>query len=259
MLDISELKFQLGETQILNGITFSVREGEKLGIIGPNGSGKTTLFNCISGFNFPSSGTITFRGKNITRLRPSFRARLGLGRVFQNFGIFRDLTVLENMLIALETSQFPLIFPWSVRHRSNRIRAMELLSAVGLAEKAEQKAGSLSGGQMRILEISRSMAFGADLFLLDEPTAGVSPKMKTEILHALQQLDRSDKTVLIIEHDINFIQQLCDRTIVLDMGRIVLDDTTENVRGDTRLHEIYFGSNGSGSTNGHRQTEPLTA
>lgn len=244
MLQVRDLTFRVGDAHILNGISFDVTPGERLGIIGPNGSGKTTLFNCISGFNVPTSGTLSFNETNITKLSPSRRAALGLGRVFQNFGVFREMTVLENMLTAIESRQPAMLFPWSGRNRANREKALEFLAMVKLREKAEAKAGSLSGGQMRLLEIVRAIAYGAELFLLDEPTAGVSPRMKDEILAVLHTLHGLKKTVMIIEHDINFIQSLCDRIMVLDMGLVVLDGTPELVRSDPRLHDIYFGTSG---------------
>lgn len=242
MLKVRDLTFRIGDAHILNGISFDITPGEKLGIIGPNGSGKTTLFNCISGFNIPSSGKIEFKDRVVTKLSPSSRASLGLGRVFQNFGVFREMTVLENMLTAIESRQATVFFPWSRRHKENREKALEFLDLVKLRVKAEDKAGSLSGGQMRLLEIVRAIAYGAELFLLDEPTAGVSPRMKDEILAVLHTLQSMKKTVMIIEHDINFIHSLCDRIIVLDMGQIVLDGTPEVVRNDSRLQDIYFGT-----------------
>ncbi len=242
MLKVTNLYFQVGETQILNGVDFTVSDGERLGLIGPNGSGKTTLFNCLSGFNFPSAGEITFKDKDITKLAPHRRAELGLGRVFQNFGVFRQMSVLENIITALETKQPVSFLPWDKFREENRATGMEFLKRVGLEKHSEAKAGSLSGGQMRLLEITRSLAFGADLFLLDEPTAGVSPKMKDEVEQVLRTLHDMKKTVLIIEHDINFIQKLCERIIVMDVGKVVLDDTPEKVRKNKMLHEIYFGS-----------------
>ena len=244
MLQVRNLTFRVGDAHILNGISFDVSAGERLGIIGPNGSGKTTLFNCISGFNVPTAGTLRFQDSIITKLSPSSRAALGLGRVFQNFGVFREMSVLENMLTAIESRQSAMLFPWSGRNRANREKALEYLVMVKLAEKAEAKAGSLSGGQMRLLEIVRAIAYGAELFLLDEPTAGVSPRMKDEILAVLHTLHGLNKTVMIIEHDINFIQSFCDRIMVLDMGVVVLDGTPEVVRSDPRLQDIYFGTGG---------------
>jgi ABC-type branched-subunit amino acid transport system ATPase component len=163
--------------------------------------------------------------------------------VFQNFGIFREMTLLENIQLALESrrDQTPGFFPWSKKTRQIRDESVIFLKEAGLETKANDKAGSLSGGQMRLLEIVRTLALGADLFLLDEPTAGVSPRMKEDIVRSIKNLQTLGKTVLIIEHDITFIQKFCDRIIVLEEGRVVLDDSPERVRNDERLQEIYFG------------------
>lgn len=249
MLNISNIELSIGGTRILDGVTFSVSPGERVGIIGPNGSGKTTLFNCISGFHSPSQGEITFKNKNLLKLSPHKRAVKGIGRVFQNFGIFREMTVLENVVTAIETKHRAGIFPWGRIHKRNIRRATQYLEEVGLAEKSKVKAGSLSGGQMRLLEISRALAFGAQLFMLDEPTAGVSPKMKFEVEALLNKLHKLNKTILIIEHDMNFIQRLCERIVVMDVGKVILDGTPEEVRNNPMLQEIYFG-NGNGHGNG---------
>ena len=244
ILTLHDVHLSIGESSILNGISLELAHGGTVGIIGPNGSGKTTLFNCISGFSYPSTGSITFKGSEITSLPPYMRARLGLGRVFQNFGIFRDMTVLENVVIALETHEniSATLLPWGKQPRAIKSKAMEYLDQVGLADKSKGKASSLSGGQMRLLEIIRTLAFGADLFLLDEPTAGVSPKMKDAVAELIQRIEALGKTILIIEHDIQFIQKFCKRVLVLDDGRVVLDDTPEKVRSNSRLQEIYFGA-----------------
>lgn len=257
MLDIEKLQFSIGKLPILNGITFSVAKAERLGVIGPNGSGKTTLFNCLSGFNLPDSGSIKLAGQDITQRSASERATMGLGRVFQNFGIFKEMSLAENIITALESRQSTrrTFFPWSSQNRANRASAMQYLEEVGLAAKADEKAANLSGGQMRLLEIVRTLAFGAEVFLLDEPTAGVSPKMKDEIAGLIERLHALGKTVLVIEHDINFIQKFCDRIVVLDQGRVVLDDTPQRVRESKLLAEIYFGSN----TGSASRTAALTA
>lgn len=250
ILDVDKVTFSVKGTQILNGVSFQVNAGETVGIIGPNGSGKTTLFNCLSGFNIPSSGSIKLKGEDITSLQPFKRSKQGLGRVFQNFGVFREMSVLENVVTALESRQ-PLMdtfMPWAKRNKQNRERAAEYLREVSLEKSKDKRASSLSGGQMRLLEIIRTLAFEADVFLLDEPTAGVSPKMKDDVAAIIHKLKSLKKTVLVIEHDINFIQKFCGRIIVLDIGRIVLDDTPERVRQHELLQEIYFGSAaGSGS------------
>ncbi|MBX7143181.1 MAG: ABC transporter ATP-binding protein [Oligoflexia bacterium] len=244
MLSVRDLHFGVKDLSILNGISFEVEPGETVGIIGPNGSGKTTLFNCLSGFNVPSSGSVHFKGNEITDMPPHGRSLQGLGRVFQNFGIFREMSVLENVIMAIESRQsiWSTFFPWSRQNAINREEAMHFLKEVRLENSAKQRAASLSGGQMRLLEIVRTLAFGADLFLLDEPTAGVSPKMKEDVAHLIQKLRAMKKTVLVIEHDINFIQKFCGRIIVLDVGKLVLDDSPERVRSSSMLKEIYFGS-----------------
>lgn len=243
MLKVNDIHVSFHDSKVLNGISCVINTGETVGVIGPNGSGKTTFFNCVSGFAPCAQGSIELRGTAIHHLPPHERARLGLGRVFQNFGIFREMTLLENMQLALESRRDRLggIFPWSQRAAATRKEAMEFLREIHLEDKALHKAGSLSGGQMRLLEIMRTIAVGADLFLLDEPTAGVSPRMKEDIAASIKRLQQLGKTVLIIEHDITFIQKFCGRIIVLEEGSVVLDDTPERVRGDARLQEIYFG------------------
>ena len=243
MLQVSDLHLQIGDAAILNGVSFSAEAGDSIGIIGPNGSGKTSLFNCLSGFVKPISGSIVFNGAEVSTLPPFVRAELGIGRVFQSFGIFREMSVLENLLIALESraSIWGTLLPWSATSRRLREEAQDYAAQVGLSAKLSHKAGSLSGGQMRLLEIIRAVAFGAELFLLDEPTAGVSPKMKEEVAALIMHVQSLGKTTFIIEHDINFVQSFSRRIIVLDQGRVVLEGTPEEVRSNAMLREIYFG------------------
>ncbi|MBU0767216.1 ABC transporter ATP-binding protein [Patescibacteria group bacterium] len=238
ILSVSGLSFSIGDHQILKNISFDVDEGEVIGLIGPNGSGKTTLFNVLSGFLKPISGTVHLRGKDITRAIPSKRAQMGIGRVFQNFGIFREMTLEENVLVALESL--------SKDQRGELGDLKEVvkgtLEMAGLTQFAKQKAGSLSGGQMRLLEMSRTFKTGKDLFLLDEPTAGVSPKMTHQISDLITGLKKSGKTALVIEHDLPFIGKICDKVIVLDVGEIVLHGKPSEVQKSKELQEIYFGA-----------------
>ena len=171
-----------------------------------------------------------------------------MGRVFQNFGIFKEMTLLENLLVALEAREniFGALFPWGEKAKANRAKAIEFLEEIHLASRANQKAGSLSGGQMRLLEIVRILATGANLLLLDEPTAGVSPRMKEEVAAFISKVQSMGKTVLVIEHDITFIQKFCRRIVVLESGAVVLDDTPERVCADERLQEVYFGKRAAG-------------
>jgi branched-chain amino acid transport system ATP-binding protein len=238
LLSVHNLSLTLGNQKILNDISFEVEQGEIIGLIGPNGSGKTTLFNVLSGFLQPNNGSITFQGKNITQLSPAKRAQRGIGRVFQNFGIFREMTLEENVLVALEA------LPKEKRQDLGDVqkKVQETLALVGLQDKAKEKASCLSGGQMRLLEIGRTLASAKELFLLDEPTAGVSPKMTNDVSSLITELKREGKTVLIIEHDLPFIAKICDRVLVLDVGSLVISGTPQEVHHDKKLQEIYFGA-----------------
>lgn len=241
-LQISNLCFSVREQRILDGVSFNVEAGETVGIIGPNGSGKTTLFNAISGFCQIQKGTIVFKGQALHPLPAYRRAQCGVGRVFQNVGVFKEMSVMENMLTALEGragNSFGSNFGVSSKLVE---QALQFLARVNLSEAASKKAASLSGGQLRLLEIVRCLAFGAELFLLDEPTAGVSPKMKDDVAGLIMELKQLGKTILVIEHDLNFIQKFCARIVVLEQGKVLIDGTPEAVRGNPKLQEIYFGS-----------------
>lgn len=238
LLSVSGLSLTLNGQQILRDVSFEVAAGGVIGLIGPNGSGKTTLFNVLSGFLKPTAGQIVFKGEEVTGLPPSRRAQRGIGRVFQNFGIFREMTLMENVLVALEA------LPKHDRQKIGSLAkvAEETLALVGLAERASEKAGSLSGGQMRLLEIARTLAAKKELFLLDEPTAGVAPKMTADVAKLIHRLKEEGRTVLIIEHDLPFIAKVCDRVLVLDVGAVVLTGTPEEVHRSPKLRALYFGA-----------------
>lgn len=242
-LQTKDLQLAIGGTPILRGVSLELLQGSTVGLIGPNGSGKTTLFNCLSGFLLPQSGEISLDGQVITALPPHQRSKLGLGRVFQNFGVFRQMTLEENILVALDAraSFLQSILPRGLNSRKQRDRAREFLDLVGLADRARAKASSLSGGQMRLLELVRLLACDSKVFLLDEPTAGVSPKLKERVIEFIVSLQEQGRTVLIIEHDIEFIESFCSRILAMDTGRIVLDGEPRNVRESDTLQEIYFG------------------
>lgn len=237
-LSIHNLGLTLRGQRILHNVHLTLEEGEVVGLIGPNGSGKTTLLNVLSGFLKPTAGSIHLREADVTSMSAMHRSRIGIGRVFQNFGIFRDMTVAENVLVALEAlpkdQRLVLGSLPDAVHRTLRL--------VHLEDHAEKKASSLSGGQMRLLEMARTLAAGRQLFLLDEPTAGVSPKMQGQVASLILELKKERKTILIVEHDLPFIQKICDRVIVLDVGEIVLSGTPHEIRHHPKLKELYFGA-----------------
>jgi branched-chain amino acid transport system permease protein len=244
LLQVESVRAKLGKAVILQGASLALEQGEFVGVIGPNGSGKTTFFNVLSGFVPMYSGTIHLKGQSIGKWPSYQRARLGLGRVFQNSGVFREMTVLENMLTAIESREglWRSILPWSRYTRRYRDEVAQSLERVGLLRHINSSASSLSGGQLRLLEIARTLAGGADVLLLDEPTAGVSPRMKEELASVLLALRQQGKTALIIEHDINFIEQIVGRIAVFDSGRVVLEGTAREIQQSPMLQEIYFGA-----------------
>lgn len=244
MLECKNIELSLSGSNILKGVHFAISKNEVVGLIGPNGSGKTTLFNVISGFLRQQQGEIHLAGERIENLRPYQRAQRGLGRVFQNFGIFKEMSLMENLLAAIESKQSlrSTFLPWSKQCKKNREHALTLLERIGLADHANAKAASLSGGQMRLLEIIRLVAFDAHFLLLDEPTAGVSPKMKQEVSSLIESIADKNRTVFIIEHDMNFIKSICKRILVMDSGIITMDGSPQEVRDSPQLQEIYFGT-----------------
>ncbi len=245
VLSVENLDVQIGQRMILQNISFSVRPGEVVGIIGPNGCGKTTLLNAISGFLPVLSGTISVNGSDVMDLPAHKRAHLGVARGFQHVGIFREMTVEENMVIALERAHH---YPWwwmlSSKYRKKMSSAVdEALAEAGLSAHKRSLAGILSGGQLRILELLRLKILPGNLLLIDEPTAGVAPVMREALGNMIRSLSKDHgRTILIIEHDLRFLFGLVDRVVVLVDGQKYLEGTPEEVRKDERLQKIYLGS-----------------
>lgn len=227
----SNITVSINDREIVHDVSFEIQSGECVGLIGPNGSGKTTLFNAIGGFLANAHGDVMLGETKLSTLPPFARAQAGLGRVFQSSGIFREMSVWENLEIARENSS-----------RAKSAEEMQaLLAEVGLTARRDEKAGSLSGGQLRLLEIVRCMAAGSKAILLDEPTAGVSPKMRGELQGIIRRVLACGVTLFIIEHDMNFIFELCSRVLVMHEGRLILQGTPQEMRANPQLAEIYFG------------------
>lgn len=231
---IENLSCRFAETLVLSNVSFEIEHSQCVALIGPNGSGKSTLLNCISGF-VESRGNIFWNSIKINNLSPHQRAKLGIGRIFQNPGIFKRLSVNENLQVAFEAQS----------GSSQKPNYKELLERVGLDKFSAQPAGMLSGGQLRLLEIARLICMQSDLLLLDEPTAGVSPKLKIEVRNLLLELKRSGKTILLVEHDMNFVAQLCQRALVLAEGQTFFDGSVEAAKSSRAVQELYFGSSES--------------
>lgn len=244
LLSVENLHVQIGKRMILRDVSFSVKPGEIIGIIGPNGCGKTTLLNTLSGFLPVDTGTISFGGEDIMQVPPHKRAAQGMSRGFQNAGVFREMTVEENLVLTIETAEK---MPWWWRFsKSKRTRVSSLiekvLKDVDLLEHKHSLAGLLSGGQLRLLELARLRLSGAKLLLIDEPTAGVAPLLRAKLSQVIVELVKEHgHTALIVEHDIKFLFTIADRIIVLLDGEKYLEGAPEEVRGDERLRKVYLG------------------
>jgi branched-chain amino acid transport system ATP-binding protein len=239
--------------QALQDFAVEVQRGEILGLIGPNGAGKTTCFNILTGFLRPSSGTITFDGQEITGMSPSRVARLGMARTFQNIRIFGTLTVLENVLSAAQLHTHfslaeTLLSTASYRCKEAEIleRSRELLSLMNLERFTDFPASSLPYGSQRRLEIARALATSPKLLLLDEPSAGMNPS-ESDTLHRLivDIRDRFDLTVILVEHNMRLVMNLCHRIMVLNYGRTIAAGAPEVVRSDPQVITAYLGESPS--------------
>jgi branched-chain amino acid transport system ATP-binding protein len=226
----------------LEGVSFSVEAGERLAIIGPNGAGKTTLFQLLSGMLTPSSGRIFAFGKDITNLAAHQRAALGIGRTFQITNLFLNLTVLDNVLLALEASgltRFNLLRPLS-SYKNLLSQAENILNQWGLWERRDVPVRSLSYGEQRQLEIILTLSQKRSLLLLDEPTCGLSPEEAKSFASMISRFSR-DFTILLIDHDMDVTFEIAEKVIVLHFGRVIAFGSPDEVKRNSQVQEIYMG------------------
>jgi len=241
-LELADVRKNFGPTEIIRGLNLEVREGERHAIIGPNGAGKSTLFNLISGRFEVSSGTITLRGREITNLTPHAINRMGLARSFQVVNVFPMMTVFENVRCGLLWSAGEKYSFW---HAINKRRAItekveDLLERTGLLPKRDFPAAMLPYADQRALELSITLACGADVLLLDEPTAGMSHS-ETEQAVALIRRVTEGKTLIMVEHDMGVVFDIADRISVLVYGEIIATDTPAKIRKNKEVQEAYLG------------------
>lgn len=242
------LSKRFGGLQAVRDVTLQLRRGQVTGIIGPNGAGKTTLFNLISGFLRPDAGEIVYQGRPITGLPPYRMAGLGIVRTFQDVRLFQRLTTLENVLLAFQhqMGEHPLrlFAQWrrvDAHERLHRQQGRELLRSVGLEHKARDLAENLSYGQQKRLAIARLLAAGAEMLLLDEPAAGLDPEAVPAMNGLVRWLIDAGKTVCLVEHNLDVVEEICDRVVCLDQGSVLVEGTPSDVLKNAKVVEAYLG------------------
>lgn len=248
LLEIRSVTKDFRGLRALDDVSLTVEPGEIRGIVGPNGSGKTTLFNVISGFHRPSSGQVRFGGRDTTTARPYALSLLGVARTFQNLRLFGQLTVRENVLVALDRSRTYTIWQYAVwqpgvlrRERQLRRRAQNLLERFGLTDFAETAPGSLPYGIQRRIEIARAMAARPRLLLLDEPAAGLNGEEVQQLTRIVRSIRDSGTTVVLIEHNMGLVMSLCERVTVLSSGGVIAEGTPAEVVAAPEVIEAYLG------------------
>ncbi len=249
MLELKGVTKNFGGIVACKDISLSVAPGQVAGLIGPNGAGKTTVFNLITGVYAPTAGSISFAGKDITAIRPDKVVAHGIARTFQNIRLFRNLTVLDNVRIAVDKEVDYALGEALVR--SPRVKnsekeicalAMERLEEVGLADKAEVRADSLPYGLQRKLEIARALALRPKLLLLDEPAAGMNPEESLELAGLVKTLHaRHILTILLIEHHMDVVMELCERIFVLDFGVKLAEGSADEIQTNPDVLRAYLG------------------
>ncbi len=250
ILEMTRISQEFGGLRAVDTVSLSVSTGEIMGIIGPNGAGKTTLFNIITGIYVPTEGQLLFQERRIDGMAPYDIARLGIGRTFQNIRLFGKLSVLDNVRVGrfgVTHSGFwssLLRLPAGRREeKETELRAMELLELVDLADKRHEYAENLAYGEQRRLEIARALALDPSLLLLDEPGAGMNAGEKEELMAFIRSIQNQlNLTVILVEHDMNLVMNICERIAVLDYGRKIAEGTPAQVKNDEQVIQSYLGS-----------------
>ncbi|XPV70601.1 MAG: ABC transporter ATP-binding protein [Halarcobacter sp.] len=249
ILEIKNITKKFGGIVAINDTSFSIKQNEIFGLIGPNGAGKTTMFNIITGNYKPTSGEVVLDGENITNKKNYKIVKFGIARTFQNIRLFSSMSVLDNILIGFNNAtkytylesifRLPRFFS---QEKEVKEKAYEIMNFLGIDKFADELATSLSYGQQRKVEIARALATSPKLLLLDEPAAGMNPNETKELAHLLFDIrDKYNVTILLIEHDMKFVNHLCDRVMVLDYGKTIFEGKIEDAIKDEEVIKAYLG------------------
>ncbi|HFI0462389.1 TPA: ABC transporter ATP-binding protein [Streptococcus suis] len=249
LLEVKNLTKNFGGLTAVGDVTMELHEGELVGLIGPNGAGKTTLFNLLTGVYEPSEGTITLAGTILNGKAPSKVASLGLGRTFQNIRLFKNMTVLENVLIGLGNhgkaevlASFLRLPAFYKNEEELKNKAIDLLKIFDLDGDADTLAKNLPYGQQRRLEIVRALATEPKILFLDEPAAGMNPQETAELTQLIRKIkEEFGITIILIEHDMSLVMEVTERIYVLEYGRLIAHGTPEEIRNNKRVIEAYLG------------------
>jgi len=242
------LRKNFGGICAVDGVSFCVREGQLKGLIGPNGAGKTTIFNLVTGILRPSGGSIAFLGEQIAGMKPSVIASKGLARTFQNVQIFRGMTALENVMVGRHMKMRNGF--WSAglstprsrsEERSALERSMGELRFVGLEDHARRMASELPLGHQRLVEIARALAMEPRMILLDEPASGLNSRERASLADTILKVRDRGITILLVEHDMGIVMDICDEIVVLDQGKVIAEGAPREVQEDERVIAAYLG------------------
>jgi len=249
ILQLDNITMQFGGVKAINELSFSLNDKEIYGLIGPNGAGKTTAFNVITGNYTPSSGKIKFQNKDIIGTKPHNIVKLGIARTFQNIRLFKSMSVLDNILIGFDSAikytylesifRLPRFFTQEKKHKQ---KAREIMDYFGILQFENHKASDLSYGNQRKVEIARAIATNPKLLLLDEPAAGMNPAETKELADLIRKAkDDFDISILLIEHDMKFVNKLCDKVLVLDYGKTIFEGKPSEAIQDEEVISAYLG------------------
>jgi ABC-type branched-subunit amino acid transport system ATPase component len=248
ILEITSLTKHFGGVTAVSNIDISVQQGQIASLIGPNGAGKTTLFNCVTGLEHPTEGSVKFQNASIVGLRPDQIAAIGMARTFQNIRLFSELTVLDNVKIGRHCQSKNRLWGAISRNQKQRqeesyitVQAFQQLSFVGLEGLRDQIAGNLSYGDQRRIEIARALAMGPTLLLLDEPAAGMNPQETQRLIELIHAIREQGITILLIEHDMKMVMQISDWVTVIAQGKKISAGEPEAVQNDERVIKAYLG------------------